>query len=125
VRRLTTIATALGPERTREELVPYLNEMAAEHEDEGVPPTPCALPAGALAPLLISVSCALLLSLSLSLPLRVGAPLSICTHCQHLLTALALAVCTPNTKCPFPEAAEPDDSPKLLSLMIPPPRVAR
>ena len=35
VRRLTTISTALGPERTREELVPYLNEMAAEHEDEG------------------------------------------------------------------------------------------
>ena len=34
VRRLTTISTALGPERTREELVPYLNEMAAEHEDE-------------------------------------------------------------------------------------------
>jgi len=29
-----TIATALGPERTRDELVPYLNEMAAEHEDE-------------------------------------------------------------------------------------------
>ena len=34
VRRLCTIATALGPERTRDELVPYLNEMAAEHEDE-------------------------------------------------------------------------------------------
>ena len=34
MRRLNTIATALGPERTRDELVPYLNEMAAEHEDE-------------------------------------------------------------------------------------------
>eukprot|EP00283_Hemiselmis_rufescens_P004632 CAMPEP_0173421322 /NCGR_PEP_ID=MMETSP1357-20121228/2477_1 /TAXON_ID=77926 /ORGANISM="Hemiselmis rufescens, Strain PCC563" /LENGTH=587 /DNA_ID=CAMNT_0014384227 /DNA_START=49 /DNA_END=1812 /DNA_ORIENTATION=- len=34
IRRLSTIATALGAERTRDELVPYLNEMASEMEDE-------------------------------------------------------------------------------------------
>ncbi|EKX34071.1 hypothetical protein GUITHDRAFT_160260 [Guillardia theta CCMP2712] len=34
VRRLTTISSALGVERTRNELVPYLNELAVESEDE-------------------------------------------------------------------------------------------